>query len=63
MNKPAIKCDIDETTCRHVAEILGPSSSAAAAIKELDRRREDGVPASLIRNGSIWLVVSPVKPA
>lgn len=47
----------DEALARQLADILGPSSAAAQAVAELDRRRRNGEDAFIARLGKTWLVV------
>ena len=52
----------DEEMCRQVAKVIGPSSAAAAALKDLDERRSKGLFAWLYYNGATWLVGSGSIP-
>lgn len=46
-----------EELARDVAQIIGSSSAAAAALAELDRLRAEGKSPALIFNGHRWIVV------
>lgn len=46
----------EEDAARRVAHIVGPSSAAAKAIAELERRRAAGERAYVLRHKQSWLV-------
>lgn len=46
----------DEELARRVAKIIGESSAAADAIRDLESRRANGVSASLSFDGRTWWV-------
>lgn len=54
---PALSLET-EVVAKRIAFIIGESSAAASAIKELERRRESGLDAWLEQSGQFWLVHS-----
>lgn len=54
---------LEEAGARRVAEIMGPSSAAAAALMELEACRARGFAASITRRRGAWLVVRDLKAA
>lgn len=54
---------LEEDGARRVAEIMGPSSAAAAALKQLDAYRAEGFSAAITRRRGTWLVVRGEKTA
>lgn len=48
----------EEEMCRKVARVIGEGSAAAAALRDLDQRRADGLIAWLSYDGRTWLVGS-----
>lgn len=47
---------LEEDAARRVAHIMGESSAAALAVKELERRRSAGDSAYIIRGRTSWYV-------
>lgn len=45
-----------EELVRRVAAILGPSSAAAKALAELERRRASGEDAIILKDDRLWIV-------
>lgn len=48
--------EVDEALLRRVARIVGPSSAAAAALAELERRRARGERPKCYRQGTTFFV-------
>lgn len=49
---------LEEDGARRIAEIMGQSSAAAAALRELEARRASGENAVIFRHGSRWVVTA-----
>ncbi len=62
MSKATLLEPYDEESARKVAHIIGPSSTAAKALKELKRRREEGEKVSLYLSSDQAIVVGPSTP-
>ena len=52
------QCSANEALAERIAHIIGESSAAANALKELKRQRESGRTAWLTQHGRVWCVHS-----
>ena len=59
MGKDPYMIPVSEDEARRIADIIGPFSAAARALKDVARRRAEGEDVMIYRSLSLWLVGPP----